>query len=79
MDMKASYSKGEEDKRSQLFHINVQEKKTKIDAFFYRSSQVNHILEDLVQKLELGNLSLFISIPTWMGKQEGEYASHTPM
>jgi len=51
--MKGSSSKGEEEKKIQLFHIKVQTKHTKIDALFDPGSQVNLISELLVRKLEL--------------------------
>ena len=43
----------DEGKRSELFHIRVISKYTKIDAFFYSGSQVNLISEEIVKKLQL--------------------------
>ena len=43
----------DERKRSELFHIRVITKHTKIDTLFYSGSQVTLISEEIVKKLHL--------------------------
>ena len=43
----------DERKRSELFHIRVISKHTKIDTLFYSGSQANLISEEIVYKLQL--------------------------
>lgn len=49
MGVKNSNELDEEDKRTQLFHIKVQAKKTRIDVLFDPGSYVNLISKNLVK------------------------------